>query len=212
MKAKFEIVTITSEVKYTQMTDVEAARVAFAEWRDKYIADNNLAWIGAGSFARAYVHPSRSDEVIKIGMLGVGKSGVAGNYAYLRFLEQIRTAQRNPFLPNIYKVEKILSADGTLFAFIVHMERLLDLKEHPDVKSEPLSVYSMVDSFAVHASEFVDRVYEVNKWKFSPEVRRAYKRALRILASRPDGVNLDLHIGNVMTRDDQLVILDPYAR
>lgn len=167
----------------------------------KLIKDQPGEWkyIGSGVYGTVYGNKDK-DWVYKVGDLN-------DNDGYLSYIKQLsKQKKHNPFTPEIYGVRFYI---GPRFSgFVVAMERLKPMPQRGRGK-----VWALVDFIEAdnRRSDHFGPLRELGvKIEFPDHLEEAVT-LLRRAKKQSKWANWDLHMGNFMMREKQLVITDPLA-
>lgn len=161
--------------------------------------------IGSGCYGSVY-GGTGLNVVYKVGDVDI-------NAGYLSFIRQvIKQDSHNPFTPKVFSVT--IFDDCEERYFVVEMEKLKSMK-----RSQYPAARKIADMMYNHSDLKVDRGLAALGIKIHiPEeireltkmLKRAYKNANRNI-EWCDAIDWDMHMGNFMQRDGQIVVTDPLA-
>jgi hypothetical protein len=165
----------------------------------------NFRYIGSGSYGEVY-GAEDSNVVYKIG----DANNNVGYLGYIKVLAKQKT--HNPYTPKVYGV-RFINGCGTSHVFVVAMERLKPL---------PRNLHGVPDFFAEHLTRTGDGLSPTDKaLGLTQGIPKPLRSALTIIRSAytnankgahwSNSVDWDLHNGNFMMRDNQVVCIDPLA-
>ena len=156
--------------------------------------------IGSGVYGTVYGCKDK-DWVYKVGDL-------SDNDGYLSYLTQLSNLkEHNPFTPKIYGVRFYV---GKYFSgFVVAMERLKPIPQRGRGK-----VWALSDFIEGNGSSDLKRVNDLSELGVKVEFPKPLEEVIGLLRrakKQSKWASWDLHMGNFMMRDRQLVITDPLA-
>lgn len=170
----------------------------------RFLEKCGFKFLGGGSFAIVFEHPDVKNYVVKV-------ANIYGlDDPTLEFLEQAIKNRNNVYFPKFHSITLHQTSRydaGCGYAVIV-MERLQDY--HPLNKDG--SVFEEYERFNVCNRLLYDcGVIKSSNSKFVPTQPKHYKKTVNVLRHLFDKFvgSEDLHPGNVMWRDSQLVVIDP---
>jgi len=153
--------------------------------------------IGEGSYGTVYGVVG-SDVVYKIG-------NIEENEPYLAYIKLLsRKRKHNPYTPIIHDIKFIRNKNGRNEGyFIIAMEKL---KEMTDEMNDIFPLFSYVLYHNRDISVFKENTIDVTK-----ELKDVITTLKKAYKSCVGWVSWDLHNGNFMRRDNQIVVIDPLS-
>ncbi len=176
--------------------------------------------LGYGKYS--YVTQKKADPHLVTKVQNKAASNLAndGYFSYIKYIVDNKIAQRNPYAPRVYKINKFKDTAGNE-KYTIDMEKLVDIE---DISGEELAVvYKMITGLESNADD-VNALR--NKMTFflgkhlsgdtnNPNLDEVLKIIDYLLRENDDFI-LDIHDGNIMFRRTphgvQLVITDPLSQ
>ncbi len=174
--------------------------------------------IGKGEFANVYATKS-GKRVFKAGKL-------ERNHAYLKWASRVHEI-KNVYFPKIFNISVFSESDDFETGyFVVEMERLTEANSVSivEVYAHKVEVDQLAHTFRFcntkpeHTREFMKRAYKTYSTKHRESLMSAIQHTLIAYQQSSEELNeshnvwLDLHPGNFLRRNNQIVITDPIAQ
>lgn len=166
--------------------------------------------LGRGIFGLVFHRPNTPDAVYK--------AFLRGDRGYMKYLKFALENQHNPHVPKIIgKPLPFALEDGTQVV-LVKLERLdeLDPNDTPNY-NQFLQLTSILNSLSFLKNPFYDSDSKKKEEELLQQRKQQYPTLYDIaqqivkLSHKSRMQDVDLHSGNVMMRDNTLVVTDPYA-
>lgn len=178
------------------MFDIAIHEVRDAGYQsDLLMSQQSGAQLGRGCFASVYA--SQHNRVFRI-------THNLSDWGYLTYLEHVQqSGGRNPWLPVIYGVD-VWMDDQNQMCMRVEMERLSrpwdEWGNCADEWKPWVQIVREIDDYTSYGKHF--------DWIVN---NRELMQAIELVdqARKRSGHGVDLHVGNIMMRDRQLVLTDP---
>jgi hypothetical protein len=155
--------------------------------------------LGAGCYAAAL--ETRNPNI-------VAKVGTTLKDPWLQFYEQIiKKCQKNKYVPQIFDIH----INKRMDYYMCKMERLDRYPSSTFRAMQHHALSHLLSSLVVEKISEQDYYTEIKKYKAVSDPDALLQILHRLQAIKPKGVRIDLHTGNLMYRNDELVVLDPWC-
>lgn len=186
---------------------------ALPDYLKRLVKKHGIKKLGGGAYSQVFQHPHYHNVVVKV--------YTAKDVKYARYLAWVMKNQSNPYVPKV--IEQHKHFDGKNKYFIVFMQKMSPIKTSEAVVkllARALGIKPGSDEY-----EDLGDVYDYGEGsgsEFVHEFSEIVDAAVKAKTADPDFVkvwkqikknpeDLDMHSGNVMTRDGHLVVTDPVA-
>lgn len=180
------------KIKKTPLPDFLAPKGTYEEFQTK-MENNGYRVIGSGLFATVWGKKGDNSHVIKVAVDDPG---------YEEYLQYVLANQENPYFPRVFDVkrfEDVRTSWGKNNLTVVSME-LLQAGQRKTKQAFGLQITRALNPYDAKLAE---RAKAKFKTKHEKQLLAVMNRM------RESRSWLDLHDGNIMYRDKQLVIIDP---
>lgn len=214
-----------------------ARKIAFASYSDyrEYLDNKNFTYLGAGAFGTCLRSPIEG-MVVKIGYLYDNDTKKAGDKydGYFEWIKTVVQAQNegkhSAGMPIVYGLNLYKAENGDVF-YVAYLEELEEFRSCNDDLRKTYRVfrdlvYEIDSQYCNHGrlEPSIERFEEMTAQHYldSSELEIEHVEAAMeyletakyLVKARRSGksqkhATYDMHIGNVMLRNDQLVITDP---
>lgn len=200
-------------MRLNELFRVPLAEEAMKPYLDRLISKDGIKKLGGGAFSQVFQHPHYGNVVVKV---YTDKDTV-----YKRYASWCLKHQNNPYVPKIIEQVKYQSPETKEKYNIVFMQKMTPIKTVQKlisllVKALNLNTKAAEDlpfmqAFGLEAEKASEEDFDlIDKYV---KLRRTDKDFAEVWNHiRTYGKDkFDLHYGNVMLRDGQLVLTDPVA-
>lgn len=163
--------------------------------------NSKAKYLGQGCFSEVYQHPTNPDRVLKF---------VKGDKAYINYARFAMKNPQNPYLPKVFSIKK--PDFFSSFDYIVELEKLKACTAKKDRQ-----VTWKLQKFG--GFDLQEKPYRSISWISTSSWKKLaklspcsdFKQAMNYIMNRAGhlGVADDIHRGNIMFRQNQLVFTDP---
>lgn len=155
--------------------------------------------IGAGCYSAAL--ETRNPDI-------VAKVGTTISDPWLQFYERvIKSCAKNRYVPRVYQIH----VNKRMDYYMCKMERL-DARPSSSVRAnQHQSLSGLLGHVVDEQSSEAEYYHEIKKYAAVPDPDALLQVLHRLQTNKPKDVRVDLHASNIMYRNDELVILDPWC-
>ena len=155
--------------------------------------------IGAGCYSAAL--ETRNPDI-------VAKVGTTNTDPWLLYYELIiKNCSKNKYVPRVYQIH----INKRMDYYMCKMERL-DIRPTSAYRANQHRSLSNLLTNVVNGSYSEEHYYnEISKYKAVSDPDALLQVLHRLHNIKPKNVRIDLHTGNLMYRNDELVVLDPWC-
>ena len=200
-------------MRLDELFHVPLAEEAMKPYLDRLISKDGIKKLGGGAFSRVFQHPHYGNVVVKV---YTDKDTV-----YKRYVSWCLKHQNNPYVPKIIEQVKYQSPETKEKYNIVFMQKMTPIKTVQKLISLLVKALKL-DTKAAEDLPFM-QAFGLEAEKASEEDFDLIDKYVKLGRTDKDFAEVwnhirtygkdkfDLHYGNVMLRDGQLVLTDPVA-